>query len=54
MSRKLLLELNGGCHGAFHKWLDQLKREPPIAWYPSAGEDFRDLLYPWKVMVKPW
>ncbi len=45
MSIKLLLNLNGNYRGAFHRWLDNLKKEPRIAWYPSAGQDFRDLLY---------
>src|SRR5271157_4235922 len=45
MSKKLLYTLNGEKTGAFCKWLDSFKGEPRIAWYPSAGEDFRDLLY---------
>lgn len=45
MSRKLLLELNGKNNGAFSRWLAKCEGEPRIAWYPSAGEDFRDLLY---------
>lgn len=45
MSRQLLLSLNGSKRGAFHRWLSNFKGEPRIAWYPSAGEDFRDLLY---------
>ena len=45
MSRKLLLSLNGNKNGKFKQWLDNFKGEPRIAWYPSAGEDFRDLLY---------
>lgn len=45
MSKKLLLELNGRNDGAFRKWLSSFTGEPRIAWYPSAGEDFRDLLY---------
>ncbi len=45
MSMKLLLNLNGSRNGAFRRWLDNFKGEPRIAWYPSAGEDFRDLLY---------
>lgn len=45
MSRKLLLHLNGDNSGAFRKWIDQFNGEPRIAWYPSAGMDFRDLLY---------
>jgi len=31
--------------GPARQWLAGLSREPRIAWYPSAGEDFRDLLY---------
>lgn len=45
MSRKLLEALNGGSRGAFRSWLDNFQGEPRIAWYPSAGEDFRDTLY---------
>lgn len=45
MSKELLLNLNGNKKGEFYKWLDDFKGEPRIAWYPSAGEDFRDLLY---------
>lgn len=45
MSKKMLLELNGSSRGAFHRWLRAFDGEPRIAWYPSAGEDFRDTLY---------
>jgi hypothetical protein len=45
MSRKLLVNLNGNNNGKFNQWLKEFKGEPRIAWYPSAGEDFRDLLY---------
>ena len=45
MSKKLLLDLNGSKKGVFSKWIDNFDGEPRIAWYPSAGEDFRDLLY---------
>lgn len=45
MSRKLLVTLNGNKRGPFHRWLSSFDGEPRIAWYPSAGEDFRDLLY---------
>lgn len=45
MSRKLLRSLNGSNKGALHHWLSTFKGEPRIAWYPSAGGDFRDLLY---------
>ena len=45
MSRELLLNLNGNNKGEFQKFLDKVKGEPRIAWYPSAGEDFRALLY---------
>lgn len=45
MSKKLLLSLNGNNQGALHKWLSAFNGEPRIAWYPSAGDDFRDLLY---------
>ncbi len=45
MSREFLVGLNGGQRGAFRRWLDEFNGEPRIAWYPSAGHDFRDLLY---------
>ena len=45
MSKKLLETLNGNNNGAFRFWLDNLIPEPRIAWYPSAGEDFSDLLF---------
>jgi len=45
MSKKLLINLNGNKNGIFKKYLDSLKNEPRIAWYPSAGTDFRALMY---------
>jgi len=45
MSKEMLYSLNGTNNGAFRRWLDNFKGEPSVAWYPSAGEDFRDLLY---------
>jgi hypothetical protein len=45
MSRQLLNNLNGNKTGQLKKFLDDLKGEPRIAWYPSSGEDFRALLY---------
>lgn len=45
MSRQLLSNLNGKKTGQLKKFLDDFKGEPRIAWYPSAGEDFRALLY---------
>lgn len=45
MSKELLTALNGSRTGAFHRWLANFRGDPRIAWYPSAGEDFRDLLY---------
>ncbi len=45
MSKELLLNLNGKNKGAFSHWLALAGDEPRVAWYPSAGEDFRDLLY---------
>lgn len=45
MSKQLLCALNGDNRGAFWNWLQGFEGEPRIAWYPSAGEDFRDLLY---------
>jgi len=45
MTRQLLTDLNGNKTGQLKKFLDDFKGEPRIAWYPSAGEDFRALLY---------
>lgn len=45
MSNQFLEHLNGENRGAFRRWLDGLSGEPRIAWYPSSGGDFRDLLY---------
>jgi hypothetical protein len=45
MNRQLLLNLNGNKIGQLKKFLDDFNGEPRIAWYPSAGSDFRPLLY---------
>ncbi len=45
MSRKLLQVLNGNNTGKLAEYLKTLDRDPRIAWYPSSGEDFRDLLF---------
>jgi len=45
MSRQLLTDLNGNKRGQLKEFLDDFKGDPRIAWYPSAGEDFRALLY---------
>ena len=45
MSKSFLLELNGACEGSFKRWLASINGEPRVAWYPSAGTDFRDVLY---------
>ena len=45
MTRDLLLHLNGDRRGKFFQWLSEFKGEPRIAWYPSAGDDYRDLFY---------
>jgi len=45
MSIELLRFLNGNCKGNFSKYLEELDREPNIAWYPSAGSDFLALMY---------
>jgi hypothetical protein len=37
MSKKLLLNLNGGSNGALKRWIDRLEGEPRISWYPSSG-----------------
>lgn len=45
MSRQLLASLNGNKTGNLYKLLNDFEDEPRIAWYPSAGTDFRALLY---------
>ena len=45
MAIDLLKKLNGNQYGIFHQWIESLHRGPRIAWYPSAGGDFRDLLF---------
>jgi hypothetical protein len=45
MSKQFLNVLNGAKNGNFRRWIDQQRSEPRIAWYPSAGEDFRDVMY---------
>ncbi|MEI7982228.1 MAG: hypothetical protein WCI71_11290 [Bacteroidota bacterium] len=45
MSKQLLSKLNGNKNGKFSRYLDNLNDEPRIAWYLSAGTDFRPLLY---------
>ena len=45
MPRKLLLDLNGTSDGLFRRWLDNCASEPRIAWYPSAGLDFRAIFF---------
>ncbi|MBF0238958.1 MAG: hypothetical protein HQM12_14750 [SAR324 cluster bacterium] len=45
MSRKFLFNMNGNNRGAFFRWLNAFDGEPRIAWYPSAHDDFRDLMY---------
>jgi hypothetical protein len=45
MSTEFLKSLNGRNRGALRDWIDRLDHEPRIAWYPSAGEDFLDLMY---------
>ena len=45
MSIKFLKSLNGNSKGRFAKYIAGLSEDPRIAWYPSAGCDFRDLVY---------
>lgn len=47
MSMQLLNFLNGNNKGAFHSYLQNFtpKNTPILCWYPSAGTDFRSLLY---------
>jgi len=43
--KKFLLDLNGPNNGYFRKFIDNFNGEPRIAWYPSAGTDFKSLIY---------
>jgi hypothetical protein len=47
MSLQLLRDLNGNCNGGLKAFIDRFegRGEPRICWYPSAGEDFRPLIY---------
>lgn len=45
MSKQLLLDLNGSKNGSLKRFVDEYDDSPRIAWYPSAGKDFRALLY---------
>ncbi len=45
MSIDLLKHFNGNKVGEFKKLIDSFTEEPRIAWYPSAGQDFRALIY---------
>ena len=45
MSRQLLIDLNGKKNGLLKKFLNTFDGEPRIAWYPSAGKDYKALLY---------
>ena len=42
--KRFLEKLNGSNNGEFKKFIEQNKN-PRIAWYPSAGKDFRPLLF---------
>jgi hypothetical protein len=52
MSRQLLLDLNGNYYGELKKFINSTNGEPRIGWYPSAGRDFRALIYLSKVYSK--
>ena len=45
MSKKLLLRLNRNATGEPPLWIRERTEEPRIAWYPSAGGDFRNVLF---------
>ena len=45
MSKAFLENINGGKNGRLKKYIDRFDGVPRIAWYPSAGTDFRALLY---------
>ena len=45
MSKALLNDLNGNTNGRFREYIDSFETDPRIAWYPSAGTDFRALMF---------
>ncbi len=46
MSKELLHHLNSNKNGSFKAFIDGFNdTDPVIAWYPSAGQDFRDVMY---------
>ena len=45
MSIELLKFLNGNNNGLLKAFIDKVGDNPNIAWYPSAGTDFKPLLY---------
>ncbi len=45
MSMRFLKAMNGNRRGKFAEYIAQQVTEPRILWYPSAGTDFRDLLF---------
>ena len=46
MSLKFLKNLNGNNTGHFEKYLSSIKsiEDLSISWYPSSGEDFRNIV----------
>jgi len=45
MSKTFLRSLAGRKPNGLNHWLDTHRGSPRIAWYPSAGDDWRDLLF---------
>lgn len=45
MNRDFLYKLNGNTKGWFSVYLDSLAKEPRIAWYPSANDDMRPMMF---------
>ncbi len=45
MSKTFLRSLAGRKPNELNHWLDAQRGSPRIAWYPSAGDDWRDLLF---------
>lgn len=45
MSKTFLRSLAGRNHNGLNHWLNAHRGRPRIAWYPSAGDDWRDLLF---------
>lgn len=45
MNKEFLRKLNGSTRGKFSQFLETMSEEPRIAWYPSAMNDMRPMMY---------